>query len=167
MPRAAGHCPFRALWADGAGRRRQLAHALSLTRRTRSYSQLRAAVSAGAERARAHIPTPRGCSSPSPPSRTAVFPGLLGSVALLPPPHFLGGPGENGRGEAHPAPLCCRRVSMEAFGSAWEGETCRRALFALLFRRGGTLRAPEGTARPLRATDPRHPGSAPAGGLLF
>lgn len=103
-----------------------LAHALSHTRRTRSYSQLRAAVSAGAERARAHVPTPRGCSSPSPPSRTAVFPGLLGSVALLPPPHFLGGPGENGRGEAHPAPLCCRRVSMEAFGSAWEGETCRR-----------------------------------------
>lgn len=126
MPRAAGHCPFRALWADGAGRRRQLAHALSHTRRTRSYSQLRAAVSAGAERARAHVPTPRGCSSPSSPSRTAVFPGLLGSVALLPPPHFLGGPGENGRGEAHPAPLCCRRVSMEAFGSAWEGETCRR-----------------------------------------
>lgn len=126
MPRAAGHCPFRALWADGAGRRRQLAHALSLTRRTHSYSQLRAAVSAGAERARAHVPTPRGCSSPSPPSRTAVFPGLLDSVALLPPPHFLGGLGENGRGEAHPAPLCCRRVSMEAFGSAWEGETCRR-----------------------------------------
>lgn len=47
---------------------------------------------------------------------------------------------------------------------AVEGPT---ALFALLFRRGGTLRAPEGTARPLRATDPRHPGSAPAGGLLF